>query len=77
LKEEDNKEKKIVEKHDVDHSGLRWMSAGIEFCGVILVFCYFGHLLDENQQSSPLYLVTGFFISFIGMVYLFYKESKR
>ena len=60
-----------------DHSSLRWMSAGIEFCGVIAVFCYIGLKLDGHFNTSPLLLITGFFVGFIGMVYLFYKESKK
>jgi F0F1-type ATP synthase assembly protein I len=65
--------------HDSDtgRSGLRWMSAGIEFCGVIAVFVFGGYLLDSYFHTSPWLLLTGFFVSFIGMVYLFYKESKK
>ncbi len=58
-------------------SSLRWMGAGIEFCGVISIFTFFGYKLDEWLNSSPFLLLAGFFIGFIGMVYLFYKDSKE
>ena len=64
-------------KDETQHSSLRWMGAGIEFCGVISIFCYIGHKLDEHFKTGPFLLLTGFFVGFIGMVYLFYKDSKR
>ena len=64
-------------KEDDYRNDLRWMTAGMEFCGVIVVFCYIGFRLDRHFNTSPLLLITGFFIGFIGMVYLFYKESKK
>jgi F0F1-type ATP synthase assembly protein I len=74
LKETDDKERP---DEDMGRSSLRWMSAGIEFCGVIGVFCFIGYKIDQRFSTSPLLLLTGFFIGFIGMVYLFYKESKK
>ncbi len=62
---------------DTGRSGLRWMGAGIEFCGVIAVFTFFGYLLDSYFHTSPWLLLAGFFVGFSGMVYLFYKESKK
>lgn len=64
-------------KDDEERKGLRWMGAGIEFCGVIGLFCYMGYRLDKYfGLEIPYLLLTGFFVSFIGMVYLFYKDSK-
>lgn len=60
-----------------DRDSMRWMSAGVEFCGVIGIFCFGGYKLDEHFDTSPAWLLTGFFVSFAGMVYLFYKESKH
>ena len=60
-----------------ERSGLQWMGAGLEFCGVIAIFSYIGYRLDKYFGFEiPYLLLTGFFISFIGMLYLFYKESK-
>lgn len=65
------------QKDDPQRSGLQWMGAGIEFCGVISIFSYIGYRLDKFfDTGGPFLLITGFFISFTGMVYLFYKESK-
>ncbi len=65
------------EKKDMQRGGLRWMGAGIEFCGVIAIFCFIGYKLDKHFDKSPLFLLTCFFVSFIGMLYLFYKDSKK
>ena len=65
------------EKNNNRLSGMRWMGAGIEFCGVIGIFCYMGYRLDKHFGTNPILLITGFFISFIGMMYLFYKDSKK
>jgi len=64
------------EKQGSRHSGLRWMGAGVEFCGVICLFSYIGYRIDRHFDTSPFLLLTGFFIGFTGMLYLFYKESK-
>ena len=65
------------QKDKPQRSGLQWMGAGIEFCGVIAIFSYIGYRLDSFLDTGgPFLLITGFFISFIGMMYLFYKDSK-
>ena len=64
-------------KNDSQNQGLRWMGAGIEFCGVISVFCFLGYKLDIHFNTAPFLLLTGFFVGFSGMVYLFYKDSKK
>jgi len=69
---EDNKR----QDDDAARKGMRWMGAGIEFCGVIAIFSYIGYKLDQHFGTSPLLLLTGFFVGFIGMLYLFYKESR-
>jgi len=65
------------EKHDAGRGGLRWMGAGIEFCGVIAVITGCGYMLDAYFGTSPWLLLTGFFVGFAGMTYLFYKESRK
>jgi F0F1-type ATP synthase assembly protein I len=65
------------EKREDQWGGLRWMGAGVEFCGVICLFCFAGYWLDKRLNTSPFLLLTGFFIGFVGMVYLFYKDSKK
>lgn len=64
-------------KGDSQSQPLRWMGAGIEFCGVISIFCFLGHKLDKHFDTGPFLLLTGFFVGFVGMVYLFYKDSKK
>ena len=63
-------------KDKSDSGSLRWMSAGIEFCGVIAIFCYIGYRLDQYFDTLPLMLMLCFFIAFVGMTYLFYKDSR-
>ena len=63
---------------DIWHKdSLRWLGAGVEFCGVLGIFCFLGYKLDKHFQKSPLFLIIGFFLAFIGMIYLFYKDSKK
>jgi len=35
------------QKDEPQRSGLQWMGAGIEFCGVIGIFSYIGYRLDN------------------------------
>lgn len=56
---------------------LKWSGLGIEFCGVVALFCYFGFKLDEKFQTSPWFLLGGFFVSFTGMMYIVFKEARR
>ena len=64
------------EKSGAGKGGLRWMGAGLEFCGVIAVFSYIGYKLDAFFDTGPFLFLAGFFVSFLGMIYLFYKDSK-
>jgi F0F1-type ATP synthase assembly protein I len=56
------------------HSKL--LGTGFEFGGTIAVFCYIGYRLDEKWHTSPYCLLGGFFLSFIAMLYLLFKETK-
>ncbi len=54
----------------------KWLGFGIEFGGVVAVFCYMGYQLDAALDTSPYFLLTGFFLSFIGMLYLVFKQTR-
>ena len=54
---------------------LRWAGVGIEFCGVLGVFCYLGYKLDEALDTSPWFLLAGFFVGFLGMLYVLIKQA--
>ena len=56
---------------------MKWSGLGIEFVGVIVLFCYFGYKLDEKLQTSPWFLLAGFFVGFIGMLYLIIKDTRN
>jgi F0F1-type ATP synthase assembly protein I len=53
----------------------RWLGLGIEFAGVVGLFCYIGYKLDEALNTSPWLLLVGFFVAFIGMLYLIIKQA--
>jgi F0F1-type ATP synthase assembly protein I len=53
------------------------MGVGIEFGGVIAIFTYIGYRLDKFFNTGPWLLLTGFFVGFIGMIYLLFKESMQ
>ena len=54
----------------------RWLGLGIEFGGVVGLFCYIGYKLDEALNTSPWLLLVGFFVAFIGMLYLIIKQAR-
>ena len=56
---------------------MKWSGLGVEFTGVIILFCYFGFKLDEKFQTSPWFLLSGFFLGFIGMLYIIIKETRN
>lgn len=53
----------------------RWIGFGIEFCGVLGVFCYMGYKLDVYLGTMPWFLLAGFCIGFSGMIYLILKGT--
>ncbi len=59
-----------------DRKAMRWMGYGIEFMGVLAIFTYAGWWADEKLEHSwPWLMLIGFGISFVGMMYLLYKET--
>jgi F0F1-type ATP synthase assembly protein I len=54
----------------------KWAGLGIEFGGVVLVFCAVGYWLDQKYNTSPWFLLAGFFLAFIGMIYNIWKQTK-
>ncbi|MBN1764742.1 MAG: AtpZ/AtpI family protein [Sedimentisphaerales bacterium] len=68
--------------NQTDHSSdtfnsMRWMSYGLELAGVIGIFTYGGYKLDEKLQTLPWLMIAGFFIGFVGMMYLLWKELRN
>ena len=55
----------------------KWAGLGVEFGGVVLVFCGIGYWLDQRWHTSPWLLLTGFFIAFIGMLYNIWKQTQN
>jgi F0F1-type ATP synthase assembly protein I len=65
-------------KKDPDSQGAsytRWVGFGIELCGVLAVCCFLVFKLDQWLNSSPWFLLAGFFVGFAGMLYLVIKET--
>jgi F0F1-type ATP synthase assembly protein I len=56
---------------------LKWLGFGVEFCGVLGVFCYIGYKIDEHFATSPLFLIISFFFAFAGMFYLMLKQTMN
>jgi F0F1-type ATP synthase assembly protein I len=55
----------------------KWSGLGIELCGVVALFTFFGYKLDEKFQTSPWLLLAGFFVGLIGMMYLIFKDILK
>jgi F0F1-type ATP synthase assembly protein I len=53
----------------------KWFGFGIEFCGVLGIFCYIGYKLDQRLNTGPWLLLAGFFVGFAGMLYMVLKET--
>lgn len=72
------KDNKTSDRDSKDKNDLiRWTSFGFEFGGVVAVLCYIGYKIDAALNSSPFFLLGGFFIGFIGMIYLAYKQMNN
>jgi len=56
---------------------VKWSGFGLEFAGVIVVLCYIGYKIDAALNSSPYFLLGGFFTGFTGMLYLAYKQMNN
>ena len=56
---------------------MKWSGLGVEFAGVIFLFCFFGYKLDEKLQTSPWFFLAGFFLGFIGMLYIIIKDTRN
>ncbi|OHB56525.1 MAG: hypothetical protein A2Y07_09390 [Planctomycetes bacterium GWF2_50_10] len=67
---------KPVNQRDEFESGYwrRWLSIGFEFAAVIVFFMYMGYLADVKLGTEPWLMLAGFFMGFIGMFYLIFKE---
>jgi F0F1-type ATP synthase assembly protein I len=66
-----------LSQNDNKQNYARWLGFGIEFAGVVGLFCYIGYKLDEVLNTSPWFLLGGFFVGFIGMFYLLIKEARN
>jgi F0F1-type ATP synthase assembly protein I len=64
-------------QNDDKQNYVRWLGFGIEFAGVVGLFCYIGYKLDEALNTSPGFLLGGFFVGFVGMFYLLLKEARN
>jgi F0F1-type ATP synthase assembly protein I len=50
---------------------------GFEFGCTVAIFCYIGYKLDAKWQTSPYFLLGGFFLSFAGMLYSLFKQMRN
>jgi F0F1-type ATP synthase assembly protein I len=67
---------KQTENSKISNRGYtRWLGFGVEFGGVLAVFCYLGYKLDQKLNTSPWFLLAGFFLGFVGMLYIVIKET--
>ena len=67
---------KQTENSKISNQGhTRWFGFGVEFGGVLAVCCYIGYKLDQKFNTSPWFLLAGFFLGFVGMLYIVIKET--
>ena len=58
-------------------AAFEWMGVGLEFCIVIGFFMFIGYWLDKWDDSSPGWMIMGFFFGFGVMMYIILKRAKR
>ena len=71
--EQNGQQKKEDDKVDY----YRWIGFGVEFCAVIGFFCYAGFKLDEYFHTTPWLMLSLFFLSFLGMMYITFKDLQK
>ena len=54
---------------------LRWMGVGIEFVLVVGGLSLLGNLLDKKIDTSPGFMIMGFFIGFFTMLNIMIKRA--
>ena len=57
-------------------AAFRWMGVGFEFCLVIGAFVFVGYWLDKIEDTSPGWMILGFFVGFAVMMYVVIKRAK-
>ena len=57
-------------------AAFRWMGIGVEFCLVIGAFVFGGYCLDKLEDTSPGWMILGFFIGFGVMMYVIVKRAQ-
>jgi F0F1-type ATP synthase assembly protein I len=60
---------------DWRQDSLRWMGVGIEFCMVAGGAAWIGNWLDKLTDTSPGFMIMGFFAGFGYMLYTMIKRS--
>lgn len=68
---------KSMEQDNDRRNYTRWLGVGIEFCGAIGIFSYIGYKLDEVLDTSPWFMLTGFFLGFACMFYILVKQGSN
>jgi len=69
--------KKRFQDNSYYQGAFRWMGIGIEFCLVVGIFCVIGYFLDKLENTSPGWMILGFFVGFGVMLYLMVKRSQK
>ena len=55
----------------------KWSGLGFEFAGVVVLFVYFGYLVDRRWHCGPWGIIAGGAIGLIGGMYWLAKEGFR
>lgn len=69
-------DKEDEESRETGRLTMRWLSVGIEFCIVVSLFMFLGHVGDHFLGSSPWLMIIGFFAGFALMVYWLVQSTR-
>ena len=76
--ESDNqKDTSAEEESSFVRRSFRWLGYGIELVGVMALFTYAGWWLDNQWDTAPWMMLTLMLASFIGMMYLLFKDTAQ
>ena len=72
-----DKKKRFAADGRFYRGGMRWMGVGFEFLIVIGACVWGGYWLDKLENTSPGWMILGFFVGFGIMLYVLIQRARR
>jgi uncharacterized membrane protein len=72
-----DKKKRFAADGRFYRGGMRWMGGGFEFLIVIGACVWGGYWMDKLEDTSPGWMILGFFIGFAIMLYVLIQRARK